>query len=104
MKNPNKNKTETTENISPTEVTGVSIRTSSALIQGITIPLQVPKKNIRSNSDSRIDPNTSEKCPSHDNFSVVASYQVQVQNPAILPFRQFNTTQRNITMYNQYTD
>ena len=44
--NPNINNTETIESIFPTEITGTSIPTSSALITGITIPLQVPTKTI----------------------------------------------------------
>ena len=47
--NPTTNKTETTGSVSPTNVTGISIHTSSARVQCITIPLQVPTKAIRSN-------------------------------------------------------
>ena len=65
--NPNINNTETIESIFPTEITGTSIPTSSALIPGITIPLQVPTKTILSNSDSHNESNTSEKFTSQDN-------------------------------------
>ena len=42
------------------EVTIISILTNSALIPGITMPLQVPSKVIRSNSEICMEPNTSE--------------------------------------------
>ena len=61
---PNKNSAETTESISPTEITGNSIPSSQTLIPGITIPLQVPTESIRSNADIRNDPSTSEKSTS----------------------------------------
>ena len=50
------NNTENTEKISTTEVNGNSIPTSSALLPGVTIPLQVSTKTVRSNSDVYIDP------------------------------------------------
>ena len=57
--NPSINTTETTESICPTEVTGISSPTSSALIPGKKIPPQVHKKTIRTNSDIYNEPNTS---------------------------------------------
>ena len=95
--------TESTESISPTEVTGISIPTSSALIPGITTPLQVPTKTIRSNSDIYNEPNTSEKITSQDNSSDVTSHQLHIQNTANLPFPQLNWAQRKIPM-NPLTD
>ena len=65
---PNLNKTKTTKNITPTEVTGPSFPTRSTPILGITIPLQVHKKTIRSNSDIHNDSTTSERCTSQDSF------------------------------------
>ena len=50
--NPKMNNTESTKSISPNEVTGISIPSSSALIPAFTIPLQVPTKTCRSNSDT----------------------------------------------------
>ena len=66
--NPNINNTETTENISPPIVTGISFPTSSAPITGITIQLRVPTKINRSMSDNQFDPKTSGRFTSQENF------------------------------------
>ena len=60
----------------PTEVTRTSTPTSSTLMPGNTMPLQVPSKNIRSNSVNQNDPKTSEKVRSQDISSGVNSHQV----------------------------
>ena len=77
--------TETTENIFPTEVTGISIQNSS-LIRNIAIAKQTPTKTIRSDSDIQIDPKTSEKFTSQDNSSGVTCHQFQFQNTAKIRF------------------
>ena len=81
-----KNYTEITESKSPTEVTRFSKPTGSALIPGITTPVQIPTKTIRSNSDIQNEPNTTEKFTSQGNFSGVTYYQFQVQNITTLLF------------------
>ena len=101
---PHKNNTETTESIFPTQVTQNRSPNSSVLIPGITTPLQVPIKTIRSVSDIHIEPNISEKFTSQVNFSGITSHQFQIQNTASLRFSQFNSTQRNIPMYIPFTD
>ena len=58
------NNTEITESISPTEFTVIPVTTSSALIPGKTIPVQVLTKTIRSNCDVHFEPNTSENSTS----------------------------------------
>ena len=102
--NPNKNNTETTESVSTTEVIGLSLPTSSSLIPGITMPLQVPTKTIRSNSDIYNEPNTSEKSTSQDICSGKTCHQFHIQNTANRPFSQIKKTQRNIPMYNPFTE
>ena len=87
----------------PNEVTGMSIPTSCALKQIITIPQHDPTKSIRSNSDIHKEPNTSEKVTSQD-ASGVTSHQFQTGNTAISLFSQPNRTQRSIPMYNSYSD
>ena len=59
--NPSLNDTETTENLPPTEITGISIPPSFAQIPDITIPLHVPTKTIPSNSNAQNDPHSSRK-------------------------------------------
>ena len=86
--NPTINNTETTENISPTEVKRSSIPTSSALIPGISKQLQVPPKTNRSILDIHNYPNTSEKIKSQDISSGVISHPFHVQNTATLAFFQ----------------
>ena len=99
-----KNNTGTTESISLTEVTGISFPTSSALLPGITTPLQVPQKTIPSNSDIYFEPNKSEKLTSQDNSSGVTSHQLHIQNAGSLSFSQFNRTMWNLPIYNPFTD
>ena len=101
--NPNINNTETTESSSLTEVTGISFLTNSTLITGITIPLKVPTKTVRSNSDIHIDPKTYDKLTAQDNFFSATSLEFQFQNNETVPFSQFNLTRRNTPMYNQFT-
>ena len=102
--NPNTNNNGTTENISPTAVTGNSFPTRFVRIPCIIIPPQVPTKTIQSNSDIHNEPNTFEKFISRDNSSDVAYHQLQFQNTAILPLSQFNKTQRNIPRCNPPND
>ena len=73
---PNINSTETTESISPTEVTATSIPTRPTLISGITILLQRPTETARSNSDFRNDPKSSEKFRSQDTSVGTTSQQL----------------------------
>ena len=87
---PNINNTETTESISATETTGISISTSFSLIPGIIIPLQVPTKTMRSSSDNNFEPSTSEKFTSQDKSFAVTSHQFEVENTAALQFFQFS--------------
>ena len=54
ISNPNINNTETSEGIPPTEATQKRPASSSTLIQGIDMPLQLPAKTFRSNSRSQI--------------------------------------------------
>ena len=70
--NPNINSSKTTESNLP--VTGISIPTSFALIRRITVPLQVPTKTIRSNSENYNKANLSGKFTSQDNSSRVGSH------------------------------
>ena len=73
---PNINSTETTECISPTEVTAISIPTRPTLIPGITILLQRPTETARSNSDFRNDPKSSERFRSQDTSIGTTSQQL----------------------------
>ena len=102
--NPNINIIGTTESIYPTEVTGFSFSTSFAQVPGITLPLQVLIKIIRSNSDINIEPDSSEKCTSQDNFSGVTSHQFDFQSAADLIVSPFMRTQRNIPIYIPFTE
>ena len=95
---PNINNAECTESLTATEVTGISIPTSSTLISGFAKLLQDPTKTIRSNCVIHSDPNASEKFASQDNSSVVTSHQIHIQNTANLPSSQFIRTRRNIPM------
>ena len=70
----------------------------SPLKPGVTIPLQVPTRTIRSNSDIHTDPNICEKITSQDNSFGVTSHQFEVQNTSTLLLSQFIRTQRNIPM------
>ena len=90
---PNVNK-QTTEKISPTEVTGTSIPTSSPPIPEFKIPQQVPTKTVRSNSDFFREPNTSEKFTSQYISSGVTSHQFHIQVTASLLFFQIKRTKR----------
>ena len=63
---PNLKKNETTENISPTEVTWNSNLTNSTLIPGISITMHVPTKTTCCNSDTDNEPRTFEKFNSQD--------------------------------------
>ena len=83
------NKTERSEIKSCTERTGILIAESSALIPGFTRPLQVPTKNIGSNSDIHNEPNTSENFKFQENSSGVTSQQFHIQNTATLLFSSF---------------
>ena len=85
-------------------MSGTSIPTRPAPIPGITKPLQVPTKTIRSSSDIHNEPNTPEKFTTQDNSSGVTSHQFHFQNTANLPFSQFRRTQRNIPIYNPFAD
>ena len=96
--NPNISNIEATENMFPAEVTGPGIPTSSAPIPGITIPLQVSTKTIRSNSDNHSEPNTSDMFTSQEGFSGVTSHQFHIQNTANLLISQFIRTQRILPM------
>ena len=98
------NNTENIESISPTGVTRISLPTSSDLILGSTIPLQIPTKTNRSNSDIHNDPNTSEKIRSQDISFEATRHQFFIQNTVTLPFSLFNKTRGNIPMYNPFTD
>ena len=100
---PNSIKTGIAKSISPTELTRISIPTSSTLTAGITKPLQVPTKTFRSNSDIHNDPTFSEKITSQDRCFGVTSHQCEFQNTATLPFSQFERTQRNLPNYNPFT-
>ena len=84
------NKTETTEVLSPTAVTGISTPSKFALIAGITILLQVASNTIRNNSDFHNDPNTPERCTSQDNSSGVTSSQLQVPNKILQQWHFLN--------------
>ena len=98
------NNTETTESVSPTEVAGISIPITSALIPGIKIPQQFPTKFIRSNSDLHNEPNTSEMITTQDKFSDSTSLQFQFQSTAKLPFSQFQRSQGNRPLYKKLTE
>ena len=102
--NPKLNNTKTTESLSSTEVTGISIPTSSALMRGMTLPLQVPTKTTRCSSDVQKEPNTSENVSSEKNSFGVASHQTSAQNTARLPFYHFNRAPSNIPKYYPFTD
>ena len=91
--NPIVNNPEASEIISATELTGISISTSSTVISSISIPLQVLRKTIRINSEIHIDPNKTEKFTSQD-----SSFG------SVLPFSQFKRTKRIITMWNPFTE
>ena len=88
--NPNMNNTETSESIPRTEVSRISMPTSSTLIRGITVPVQSPTETMRSNTDNLNDPHTSEKFTVQDNPSAVTSHQFQNQNTATSQFFHFN--------------
>ena len=70
-----KNNTEFTESTLSTEITAISVPNTSTQTPKIKIPLQVPTKTIRSNSDTHIDPNKSEKFTSQENTLGVTSHQ-----------------------------
>ena len=96
--------TETSESITPTNVTGIPFPTNSALLPSITIPLHVPTKTIRIDSDFFKESKTSERSISEDKFSGVTSDHLYVQNTAYLPIFQINRSQSNVPMYIPFID
>ena len=84
--NPSINNSETTEVISPTEVAGISIPTSSTRFPAITKPLHIPTKAVRSNSDIHNDPRMSEKKCLKDNPSKATSHCFHYPNTKIYHF------------------
>ena len=67
ISNPNMKQTETAEYVPLTEVTELSLPTSSTLTPGINMSLQKPIKIIRSKSDIHKYSNKSERFPTEDN-------------------------------------
>ena len=68
--------------MSHTKDTAISILTNYKLISGIIMPLRVPTKIIRSNSDNHIDPNTAENFPFQDTCFGGHSHRFPFQNTA----------------------
>ena len=100
---PNINNPETTESAASTEVSETLKPNGSALIPDFDIPMKVPKKTIRNNSDTYNDPDTSEKFASQD-YSLGASYhQFQLQTTATLLFSAINKAQSKKTLFNLFT-
>ena len=60
----------------PSKTTEISLPTSSTLVAGIAIPLQIPLKTVRTNSVIHKDPNTSEKFACQDNSFGATSHNV----------------------------
>ena len=106
ISNPNITKTGTTGNITPSEVTEISLATTPLLIPDITIPLQIPTKTFRSFLDNYNNPKTFKTFAPQDNFSAAFSHQFPIQDKstANLPFSQFNGTKRRIPKYIPFTD
>ena len=73
----------------PTEVTEISILTSFTMAAGITKPLQLPIKTIRSKSVIHKGPSTSEKVAYQDNSFRATFHQFRFRKSTTLRFSKF---------------
>ena len=87
---------ETTDSLSHSEVSEISIPTSSSLILGFTIPEQVPTKTFRTNFYPQDDPNKSEMSASKDKLFDATNHIFQLS--------QFKRTPRGMPLHNLFTD